>query len=688
MRRTPQSLRRHLLLLLLTLLLTPLIPTLTVADSGDDAPLGPTQIAGDLPPPETDGTAVIQWGGGSLHQLTARLAVNGCDLNLLWIYDDQTQKYTAPYTFDGPSFLNAPFERLYGKRIPPTTLWVKCIDMVQHVYGYGLLDSEERMFVDTITRGSPGLLDYVVDPLTDCGNHWTEEVKTWALPVLPVLQDLCILLFDAVGAGGTSPGNGLFLGTPLLWPLPNNRGVAVHANRPAVLASSNRDQHWRRVMTEFHELCHANQAWQAVKRELTYDNLSQWNREDNSLLGLLRASEYLTDFIDLVGFEEDAEGNWALPRYHGYHGLYYGHFSPVEMSAELCSYYLLLRSRIDLSFLPTHFLSRYRASLTAGAIDWLEEYVFVLPESRMSSEGQISGRVVDTLGRPVAGEPVWACEHPGGECHYMYSSRNGSFSLHLPVGKFTLQVAPAGGTTLFYIEAEPGQVSPDIPSILESEGSAASEIVFEIQPYQMIEGRVIGPDGGGVNNMNVFACAVRVPEPNSACVSGDSTGVDGSFRFRLIEGDYRIKATPYNSLWVYYKRDAQGHAAYGQPEATIVRVQGHGVDGIEIFMPKVTIAVAFGRVKQAAAIDVQIGACSIVTHLCAWVRAEDDQLLEIDVVPGEYVIRALQVDAEFGNNPTIGYYAADAPGNLTTDRNAATVINLTDDITGIEITLP
>ena len=49
---------------------------------------------------------------------------------------------------------------------------------------------------------------------------------------------------------------------------------------------------------------------------------------------------------------------------------------------------------------------------------------------------------------------------------------------------------------------------------------------------------------------------------------------------------------------------------------------------------------------------------------------------------------ALRRPGEDGVHAAVGYYAADAPGNLTTDRDAATIINLTRDITGIEITLP
>ena len=158
-----------------------------------------THFTGQLPPPETDGAAVIQWGGGSLYQLTARLAVNGCDLNLLWVYDDQTQQYSTPYTFDGPSFLNAPFNHRYEDNIPPTTLWVKCIEMINHVYGYGLLDAYWQSHVNSLPKARPYDLSEVTDPLTDCGDHWSSAVREHVLTVLPLIQGTCVVSFAADG---------------------------------------------------------------------------------------------------------------------------------------------------------------------------------------------------------------------------------------------------------------------------------------------------------------------------------------------------------------------------------------------------------------------------------------------------------------------------------------------------------
>ena len=513
MRRTPQSLRRHLLLLLLTLLLTPLIPTLTVADSGDDAPLGPTQIAGDLPPPETDGTAVIQWGGGSLHQLTARLAVNGCDLNLLWIYDDQTQKYTAPYTFDGPSFLNAPFERLYGQNIPTTTLWVKCIDMIQHVYGYWLLSDWLQAWVDRQAKGTPFDISQVVDPLTDCGDHWSHEVIDEVFPSLPHNQRLCVIRFEKAGLVYDQPWTSRST-SGLTQVAPTDDMIVAFAyfgSVPTVLLSSDATipSDWR-LQTELHELCHAHEHWHAVKHILRYEYFAE-QVPSNTLLAYLTGSPYMEDFIQAVGFEEQEDGSWALND-ESAHSHSYGSTSPVELSAEVCAGYMVTKLAVS-----ERVVKHYEPLLTEAVIAWLEQYIFVLPESRIE--------VLD----PNEEGPAPQVEVAEASAH----------------------------------DTEPQVELAEVGGVL-------------------LSGLVLNSEGQPEPRVNVKACAQHL------CHYA-TTDANGVFSRQLEEGEY-------------------------------------------------------------------------------WLGVE---------APDEDGVHAL-----------VGYYAADAPGNLTTDRNAATVINLTDDITGIEITLP
>ena len=449
MRRTPQSLRRHLLLLLLTLLLTPLIPTLTVADSGDDAPLGPTQIAGDLPPPETDGTAVIQWGGGSLYQLTARLAVNGCDLNLLWVYDDQTQRYTAGYTFDGPSFLNATFERLYGKRIPPTTLWVKCIDMVQHVYGYALLSEEQQKEVDAVSKGQDRDLSIYYN-LTDCGDYWRQATREHVLPILPILQNTCLVYLDPNEyAGGGVYESGLLF----FWKSLN------HYKRSSVFVTRYEDA-IARLKVEFHELCHANQNWNTVKYAANSDFLASITTNDPSRVWHL--SEQGREFIALAGFQKDEAGAWSLADDSIYDdSMNYTH-GPKELSADVCAGYLMTKAQIN-----QDWTDYYEPYLTDEAIDWLEKYVFVLPEARFEfPPDYLSGLVLNADGTGASGLYVKFCPQPIGECPKLRTDKDGAFSRRLPVGEYLLSLTRYGEDSLldwigyFYVDA-PGHFTTD-----------------------------------------------------------------------------------------------------------------------------------------------------------------------------------------------------------------------------------
>ena len=485
MRRTSQSLGRHLPLLLLFLCLTPVIPTIALADDPDDTTLGLTQIAGDLPPPETDGTALIQWGGGSLYQLTARLAVNGCDLNLLWVYDDQTQKYTAAYTFDGPSFLNAPFERLYGDNIPPTTLWVQCIDMIQHVYGYGLLSDWQQAWVDHQAKGAPFDVSQVVDPLTNCGDHWSHEVIDEVFPSLPHNQRLCVIRFEKAGLGNDQP-----------WTSRSNSGLTqvdptgdmtvdfvYFGSEPTVLLATDATipSDWR-LQTELHELCHAHEHWHAVKHIFSYEYFAK-QVPSNTLLAYLTGSPYMEDFIQAVGFEEQEDGSWALND-ESAHSHVYGSTSPVELSAEMCAGYMVTKLAVS-----ERVVKHYEPLLTEAVIAWLEKYIFVLPVSQVeiveSDEEHprpqaevaeaggvtLSGLVLNAEGQPQPGIHVKACaQHL---CHYATTDANGAFSRRLEEGEYWLGVEAPGEDG---VHAVVGYYAADAPGNLTTDRDAATII--------------------------------------------------------------------------------------------------------------------------------------------------------------------------------------------------------------------
>ena len=368
---TSRRTRSRLGLILIALLaLAAAVSRSALADGPESEPgdLGLTQISGTLPEPETEGTAFIQWGGGSLYQLTARLAVNGCDLNLLWVWDSQQERYTAGYTFDGPSFLSNTFNTLYKDIITPSTIWIKCIDMINHVYGYGLLSEEEKKEVDAVSKGQDLDLNRYYN-LTDCGDHWRQETREYVLPILPILQNTCLIYLDPdkYAGGGANIGGLLFF-----W-----KSIA-HFTRPSVLVTKY-ETATSALNVEFHELCHANQSWNVVKYSANYSSLKPLTINNTNRVWHL--SEQGREFIALAGFQKDENGewSWSLVGDSIYDASMNYTRNPKELSADVCAGYLMKKAQIS-----QDWNRYYEPYLTDEAVEWLERYVFVLPESRLA----------------------------------------------------------------------------------------------------------------------------------------------------------------------------------------------------------------------------------------------------------------------------------------------------------------
>ncbi len=264
--------------------------------------LGHTQISGTLPEKETEGSAFIQWGGGTLYQLTARLAVNGCDLNLLWVWDSNTKRYTAGYTFDGPSFLNNNFNNLYKDNIPPSVIWVKCIDMINHVYGYGLLTDDGREYANNLIKGGSIDFSYIDGLLIGCGNNWKEEVKSYTLNILPIIQGTCIAYFEEVNRDTVYFSRAF---TPFQYhQYKHIRYIFIYNVRQSsvLVNNSNKYGYNDRLRTELHELCHVHQDWYVAKNVFNYDFFRKISEDEQLILRTLEQSAYMKEFIDMSGF--------------------------------------------------------------------------------------------------------------------------------------------------------------------------------------------------------------------------------------------------------------------------------------------------------------------------------------------------------------------------------------------------
>ena len=121
-----------------------------IAEAVTARALKTTQINGTVPQDEYDTIFHIQWGGGSLYQLKARLATHGCMLDIVWVYDNE-QWY--PYSqYNVPHSLQQEFLTRYEDNIPAGTLYVTCYDLCTFKYTESALDQMEEELREKLER--------------------------------------------------------------------------------------------------------------------------------------------------------------------------------------------------------------------------------------------------------------------------------------------------------------------------------------------------------------------------------------------------------------------------------------------------------------------------------------------------------------------------------------------------------
>ena len=136
------------------------------------------------------------------------------------------------------------------------------------------------------------------------------------------------------------------------------------------------------LTTEIHELCHINQHWHWLQQlqantDTDYSSIASYHFNDT----------YSKELIDLVGFTQPSPGEWKLPIHSVYRDIY--SISPYELSAELCSLYLLDAMGEPSDYEFGRYTSTYseisrrdfNASkyLTPEIVEWLETYM-ILPD--------------------------------------------------------------------------------------------------------------------------------------------------------------------------------------------------------------------------------------------------------------------------------------------------------------------
>ena len=334
--------------------------------------LKPTQAIADIPQ-EYNELFEIQWGGGSLYHLKARLATMGCMLNTIWVYDNNRwfsyNQYNVPHT------LNQAFITQFSGGIPATTLYASCIHLCTLDIDNGdIIEGKEcTRFEDIVQQvwipngvqaqadGYPTIDDDAV-----CNDDFHPLVKERVFSLLPVFPDTCIVrqtIIDPLHSGGAAYG-----GYIVLW------------NRSAPFNNTERVKEAFRISklhTEVHELCHIQQMYYLVQQ-------AQLNQYIKTYDGLFEV-EANKEFMDIVGFTENPEWNFYLPTNSIYKEIYSK--DPVELSAELCTLYMLDKIGEKSAYTtdrtrPNFNPHRY---LTPQVVEWLEKYM-VLPTFNVGDE--------------------------------------------------------------------------------------------------------------------------------------------------------------------------------------------------------------------------------------------------------------------------------------------------------------
>ena len=337
------------------------------------AALQPTQVVAEIP----DGynqLFPLQWGGGSLYQLKARLGTMGCLANTIWNYDGG--EWHGYNQYHVPSTLNAEWLGAYQEFVPAGSLYATCFDVCTFSYFDAPRPADTPCLspVAWLEANGASYYRHPIDESSTCTDDFDPLVKQSALPSMPLYPDTCLVRQERPLFGGQAT----FPFT--LW----NSNSIIYPYYPNVLViygPRSEDPHYRTYArnVELHELCHANQDFHIAEQmqpDRLLNPLADVSYSDDWDVTSWLVTEPGRAFVDLVGFAREADGDWSLPddTYESIYGP-----DPVELAAELCSFYLLDRMGEQISNVfsdPDFDLARY---LTPEIVEWIEMWV-ALPE--------------------------------------------------------------------------------------------------------------------------------------------------------------------------------------------------------------------------------------------------------------------------------------------------------------------
>ena len=364
----------------------------TCADQPFAQDLQPTQIVADIPE-EYDTLFNLQWGGGSLYQLKGRLATMGCMANSISFTDPETNtQYTYnQYTTLSTDPTNQQFLKKYEQFIPANDISADCYNVCEfggeQCLSFDELREQEGNFRDYFAQ-VPALEreNFEIDETTPCTQEFHPTIQERVLPLLPIRPDTCVVRKEKINTSNSNNIGGI-------------GGYVWYQNidAPPFFVIADTSSAWYKetqrykdlvLVNEIHELCHMNQIYQQVQ------GLTAEQSFDEDIFAWFKNSPQGKAFIDMVEYRDRGEWLWSLPKNSIYRDIFSS--NPIELSAELCSMYLLdkigvtqqyeYRKWVVLNdkwgyFLPFTPIPNFNVNtyLTPQIRQWLETYM-ILPD--------------------------------------------------------------------------------------------------------------------------------------------------------------------------------------------------------------------------------------------------------------------------------------------------------------------
>ena len=381
----------------------------TCADQPVPQSLQPTQIVADIAE-EYNTLFELQWGGGSLLHLKGRLATMGCVANNITLTDPATNtQYTyTQYNTRSTDPANQQFVQSFKAYIPAGTLQADCYNVCdisdQGCLSFEELREQKNNFQEVFDLiANLDAINFKLPQNVSCNDDFHPQVKEHVLPYLPIHPRTCIVKLIPFGNGNLGFG-----GVAISYPRLNTSPIVFLLGSHEFYRNKQESKVFR-LQYEIHESCHINQYWhvmQALGADIHHLYLDPHNISYVHSY-FYDISEHGREFINIIGFTNKPgidpnrqegewrpvdEWGWDLPVDNIYRNIY--SFSPLELSAELCSMYFLDKLGLESHYrYQKYYYTDYgkyalginirdfdiSPYLNPEVVEWLETYM-ILPQ--------------------------------------------------------------------------------------------------------------------------------------------------------------------------------------------------------------------------------------------------------------------------------------------------------------------